>query len=348
MAGILPNAKFESGFLSPRSRYEAWRNLVSAVFEPVLPDDHARHDLRAEVSSVHFGQVLLVNAKAEAQHFRRTRRLIATEGLDHYLIQVYRDGICDGTYGDVQNTVHPGDVKIIDLAQPFHTFNTDFDNTTLTIPRAALAPLLDRPDSLHGTVLPGASPLGSVLGAHIQALSAAGPNLTPREGAILAAGSVRLVAACLGANPRSRDETQAYKAAAMGQAVRDFIDENIGSPLLGPDLLARHFSLSRAGLYRLFTDDGGVAAYIQTRRLRQCFLAITDPAQAHRRYGDIAHANGFSSDAHFSHAFRRAFGMTPGEARNEAAAIHAPSEATFINQWMRGLRPDARLELATN
>ena len=211
---------------------------------------------------MNFGQVLLVHAKADAQHFSRTRRLIAKEGLDHYLVLVYRAGVCDGTYGEVQNTVRPGDIKITDLAQPFQTFNTDFDNTSLTIPRAALAPLLNRPNGLHGTVLPATSPLGSVLGAHIHALTAAAPDLTPEEGAVLAAGSIRLVAACLGASPRAQAEIQAYRTVAVAQAVRDFIEANLGSAALGPELLARQFNLSRSGLYRLFMDDGGIAVYI--------------------------------------------------------------------------------------
>ena len=342
MGQLLPVAEFTTDLLPPHLRYDAWRNLVCTVFDSVPPDDRAGLNLTASVSSVHFGQALLSHAKADAQHFRRTRRLIAKEGLDHYLIQVYRHGICDGTYGEVQNTVRPGDVKIIDLAQPFSTFNTDFDNTTLTLPRAELAPLLERPDGLHGMVLPAASPLGSVLGAHIQAMSAA-VNLTREAGSMLAAGSVRLVAACLGANARAQEETSPYRAAAAGQAVRDFIDANIATPALGPDMLMRQFGLSRASLYRLFMEDGGVAAYIQNRRLRRCFLTITDPSQPPARIGDIAHALGFTSDAQFSRAFRRAFGMTPSEARAEAqAGDHAgvvPNQATFINDWMRRLQP---------
>ena len=165
MGQLLPVAEFTTDLLPPHLRYDAWRNLVCTVFDSVPPDDRAGLNLTASVSSVHFGQALLSHAKADAQHFRRTRRLIAKEGLDHYLIQVYRHGICDGTYGEVQNTVRPGDVKIIDLAQPFSTFNTDFDNTTLTLPRAELAPLLERPDGLHGMVLPAATVLRQALSA---------------------------------------------------------------------------------------------------------------------------------------------------------------------------------------
>jgi AraC-like DNA-binding protein len=186
-------------------------------------------------------------------------------------------------------------------------------------------------------VLPAASPVASVLRAHMEVLSAAGPSLSAREGVALAAGSVRLIAACLGANPRASDEIEPSRAAAVKQLVRDFIDQHLTSPLMEPDLLVRHFRISRARLYRLFAEDGGVAAYIQSRRLRHCYLAITDPNQAGRYTGDIAFDHGFTSDAHFSRAVRRAFGVTPGEARAQTGPVRPPSREAFINEWMIGL-----------
>ena len=146
-------AQFSTGALARQVRYDAWRHLISAVFEPTLPNGQRHEDMRAEASVAYFGNALVVSATAEAQHFTRSPRLIAAEGLDHYIVQLYRAGTCEGTYSDVRNIVHPGDIKIIDLARPFHTFNTDFDNISLTLPRAALAPLLANPDGLHGAVL---------------------------------------------------------------------------------------------------------------------------------------------------------------------------------------------------
>lgn len=165
MAEALPVARFSSGALPRPARYDAWRSLVSAVFVSTLPDDHDHRDLRVRVNSINFGQALIFDIQADAQGFVRSPRLVATEQLDHYLFQVYRSGVCDGTYGDVQNTVYPGDIKVVDLARPFQTSNTDFDNITLTIPRVVLAPLLARPDALHRRVMTRHSAMNRVVAA---------------------------------------------------------------------------------------------------------------------------------------------------------------------------------------
>lgn len=337
MGEMLPVAAFDTAGLPPRARYEAWRTLISAVFEPSPAPGEDLRDMRAQARSVHFGQALLVEAAAQAQHFTRTRHLVATEGLDHYLIQVYRRGSCEGAYGEAENTVRPGDIKVIDLAQPFHSLNTDFDNTTLTIPRSALAPLLARPDRMHGLVLPREDPMARVIGGHIHALSETAADMRPAQAAGVAAATVRLMAACLGASPRARDETRPYRAAAVGQNVRAFVERHIASPLLDADTLAQHFGVSRRQIYRLFAAEGGVEAYVQARRLQHCRQALTDPSQAGRSIGEIARTLGFVSDAHFSRAFRRSFGVTPSEARAGAHLSRPAGYETFINDWMRDL-----------
>jgi AraC-like DNA-binding protein len=46
-----------------------------------------------------------------------------------------------------------------------------------------------------------------------------------------------------------------------------------------------------------------------------CFKAITAPRHMQRRIFDIALDYGFVSPSHFSHLFRRHFGISPSEAR---------------------------------
>lgn len=341
MGRVITLAEFTTDALPARTRYEAWRHLISAVFEPTHPGGQPRLDIRAQCHSANLGSVLISRAIAESQHFTRTPRLIATEGLDHYLLQVYHSGVCDGTYGEVRNTVRPGDIKVIDLTRPFHTLNTDFDNITLTIPRKALAPLLDQPDRMHGMVLRRDTAMARILGAHVKVLSDSATQLAPADGAAVAAATVRLAAACLGANPRAHDEIQPYRAAAIGQVVRDFIEQHLASPLLTPEMLARRFRMSRAQLYRLFAGEDGVAAYIRARRLQRCFMAITDASQSARAIGEIALSLGFNSEAHFSRLFRRSFGVTPSEARAGATTVVPAGpfgRDSFINDWMRALQ----------
>ena len=85
---------------------------------------------------------------------------------------------------------------------------------------------------------------------------------------------------------------------------------------------------------------GGVAAYIQTRRLARAHADLADPGKAPRKIYEVAYRWGFVSEAHFSRAFRRAFGVTPGEVRlaaAESSVTDLGSERAYRG-WPRSLR----------
>ena len=49
--------------------------------------------------------------------------------------------------------------------------------------------------------------------------------------------------------------------------------------------------------------------------LRHVTTPLANPAFAHRHIYDIAYDCGFTNEAHFSRVFRRAFGVSPSDAR---------------------------------
>jgi AraC-like DNA-binding protein len=92
---------------------------------------------------------------------------------------------------------------------------------------------------------------------------------------------------------------------------------HLGQASLGVDTLCDRFELSRAGLYRLFAPTSP-AGYIQERRLHRAYAMLISPAFRAWRIIDIAVECRFSSDATFIRAFRRQFGITPGDVRELA------------------------------
>ena len=98
-------------------------------------------------------------------------------------------------------------------------------------------------------------------------------------------------------------------------AIKRSIDADLLNEAVSVDQLCRKFRLSRATLYRLFEPEGGLWRYIGDQRLDRAFARLASPANGSIRMVDMAHEFHFSSDATFVRAFRRRFGLTPGEVR---------------------------------
>ena len=125
--------------------------------------------------------------------------------------------------------------------------------------------------------------------------------------------------------------------------MRAFLDERLHHSTLGIDDLCRAFNVSRATAFRLFAEDGGVAAYLRRRHLERAFqdLAGTPP----RRGGvkTAAERRGFDDASHFHRSFRQRFDLSPAEVAQlggHALATPPPPRATRyrvtpVYEWLR-------------
>lgn len=98
--------------------------------------------------------------------------------------------------------------------------------------------------------------------------------------------------------------------------IRDFIQANLASEL-SVDALAGLVGLSPTYFHRAFKTSFGVTphAFVTEQRVAAaCQLLRLEPQ---RPIVEIAVSLGFSSQAHFSHTFRRRTGVTPGRWRSD-------------------------------
>lgn len=147
--------------------------------------------------------------------------------------------------------------------------------------------------------------------------------LSESESRAAAASMAHVLADAFGRTTDDAPGPVASARAKQAAAIRQHIDQNLGSARLTIDDLCDRFHLSRAALYRLFEAEGGLAGYIQRRRLTRAFSMLISPAYRSQRLIDLALDARFSSDATFIRAFRRMFGMTPGEVRAQAERARA-------------------------
>lgn len=337
----VPFVHFSTSDLPARDAYAVWRETVSAIFEPTLDADE-EEPFRAEVGMFHLGDLLFSNTSVTRQRFARTPRMIRRDGMDHFLIQVYYKG---GYRGDVDGDsidLRPGEVSILDLAKPLATKADSSDTFSLVVPRCRLDSLLAT-DRLHGRVLRGSH--ASLFSDYVFSLQRRLPSLLREEAASVTEVLTGLFAAL--ARPAIAATMPAVQQELALARAKRHIENHLHRPQLGTEEIRLAAAISRASLYRLFEPCGGVARYLLTRRLARCRKALENPHDR-RLIAQIAYAHGFVSEAHFSRAFRREYGVTPSDARQRrrptmtsVAAPKALTQEVGFNDWLRRFRHDA-------
>jgi AraC-like DNA-binding protein len=183
--------------------------------------------------------------------------------------------------------------------------------------------------------LPDYSPRTAMLLAAMAALFESGKDLDLEEAEALSEGFAALVRRLL-LNLGDRCP-EAGPTDGNALFIRRFIDERLSDPDLTPQRLCDALRISRASLYRMFSEEGGVHSYITSRRLERCFHELHQARPQRGRVRTIAERWGFFDPPSFTRSFRRRFGITPLECME--ASIDGDSQAGAsahpVQDWLK-------------
>ncbi len=280
---------------------------------PLTPEEDFHFTSRPRMT----GNVLLVESRVSDLEYDRTPAHIARGGLDHYQIALCGEGEIWFSSGRREITARPGDIFLVDMAQPNRTvLRSGSGSTQLTaiiLQRAMLAPRLAHPDSATATLLPAHHPHARLLASHFAALTLSDETESDSvEGTIEAIADI--IAAAAGAADAAERVERAERHLYLAMIKRHIAGHLTDTLAAGE--LCRQFQISRASLYRLFEADGGLAHYISEQRLNHALQLLISSGAQDKRLIDLAVELRFSSDSTFIRAFRRKFGLTPGELRD--------------------------------
>ncbi|MFD2181303.1 helix-turn-helix domain-containing protein [Rhodoplanes azumiensis] len=270
------------------------------------------------------GQALLLDSVSTGLGYVRTPAHIARGDMDHYLVSFCLEGEMQFASGRRHVTVRPGDICLVDMAQPNRTWLVEAGQArsriaTLVLPRAVLAPRLVHPDSATASVLPRDDRRAQLLADQIAALrQKPGPETGDAFDTVEAIADV--VATAVGSTAQVAETASRADRHLLLAMIKRHIEAHLETDTLDAQSLCRQFRLSRASLYRLFEADGGLTRYVQERRLARALRLLVAPGTRRERLIDLAVDLRFSSDSTFVRAFRRQFGVTPGEIREVSRA----------------------------
>jgi AraC-like DNA-binding protein len=112
----------------------------------------------------------------------------------------------------------------------------------------------------------------------------------------------------------------AYLDRTHSEVVRDRMRNYIACHLRDPNLsvstIAAALNCSTRYVYKVFADGNEtVAQHILNRRLEKCLAELKGGPSRNASIAVLAHGWGFRSLSHFSTAFRKRYGVTPGQQR---------------------------------
>lgn len=336
--GTLPSDRFDTTREEPKRRLEAFREAMSPMYD-VQPLEETARDAPVILEVWQLGSAVLIGAEVSGFSYERSPHMIARDGRDLYQIQLYQAGHCHVVRGAEEAMAVPGDIMVTDLATPIFTREPAFRHIDLLLPRALLAPLLQDPDAHGGHILSRNNPLVALLGNHLESLLAQAPRLPAERAMEVLNATAQLAASAM--NSYLDESTASGVKTALACELRRYINMHLLDLDLTPESLAHRFGLSRATVYRMFESENGVARYVQRRRLECARIELCNPSQRHRTIAEIGAAFGYVHAQDFIRAFRREFGISPGELREQARTIgrmrllsNAP-QLPIWSEWVR-------------
>ncbi|MEU6238050.1 helix-turn-helix domain-containing protein [Kitasatospora sp. NPDC047058] len=309
-----------TGSVADDEKAAVWRGAVSRTTVPVEVRPLTGRPFDGLVESHRLGYVRISTLEADAARLSRTAALIARAPLSEPQVgvgvQVSGRAVLeqDGRRAEVP----PGGLVLYDTARPYAVdYPERFRTHLFHLPRRLLAvPERDLRDASATAVGP-AEGCGPVLLPFLGVLAASVDAYPAPVGDRLAGSVADLLSALVAQLVRSRttDEPDG-PSAHLVRRVREYVDHHLADPELAPERIAQAHHISVRYLHRLFEDEGvTVGRLVQRRRLEACARELARRGRTSPTVSAVAQRWGFVNPAHFSRAFRAAYGVSPREWR---------------------------------
>lgn len=305
------------------------RSLSTAYGDLELVPRADPESWRSSLRLLRLGTLQVATEESDAVEVVRSARHVAADGRTHVFARLQLEGTALLFQDGRRARLHPGVLAFHDASRPFSLVAPERQRArVLMVPR----PLLRLGDAEIRQVTAkviGAAPDGptALLLPLLSGLAQEIDTVTPGVREELARAVTDLLAALAAtqlrsATPRgegpSGAEDLGVGPTAMFDRVKATIETRLGEPELSPRVLAAEHGISLRYLHKLFQEHGTtVGGWIRRRRLESCRAELAGPSAAGRTIAAVAARWGFVSAAHFSHAFRKAYGMSPAQYRGQ-------------------------------
>ncbi|MFG1652205.1 helix-turn-helix domain-containing protein [Micromonospora sp. NPDC049275] len=322
---MLPRDTIDTTVLPPGERFGMWLDLIARTSVPVRIHSGHSDDFAARADFIGLGPIELVQYEYPSLDVTRTRKLVRQSDRELYILALTTGGIGASSQDGRRSEILTGEFTFYDASRPHdvrhHATEPERDQATsiiTMIPHAALPLPPQRVAALYGGRMSGSEGIGALLAQFLLRVTGHPEQYHAADAGRLGAVGLDLATTMLGRQLAAEDAvpTEVRRRALLTQ-VQAYVHRHLGDATLGPQVVADAHHISLRTLHRLFeAENSTVASYIRDLRLARCRRDLTDPTLRTQPVRVIAARWGFGDKAHFSRAFRAAYGMSPQACRD--------------------------------
>lgn len=310
-------------------RFAFWHEVSSKLWVPydLRCEPRAESRFKARVGVSGFGPVQATLLTTTPHVVRRTPKLIRQADPEVFKMACLIRGGALMEQDGQRAELHAGDLVLFDTSRPFLGKHAPDGAASrlllLQFPRSLLPLPIRDVRRLSGVRIRGDQSVGALASQFLLQLARHMDEFSPADTARLSILTLDLLTAALaGALDTESTVPPDTKRRALLAQIHAFIRANLGDAGLTPGTIAAAHHISRSYLHKLFHAEGHtVAGWIRERRLEQCRRDMADPRLVARPINAIAAQWGFTSAAHFSQAFRSAYGLSPRQFRRQSTTV---------------------------
>jgi AraC-like DNA-binding protein len=302
-----------------RSRSEYVHEVVGTALGPLDVRTGDGNEVPDQVRAADLGTVRVGELWASRPGGAdRRRRHIQAMDADLCKVDVVARGEVVVEQDGRQARLHAGDFTFVDLSRPAHWTNGWSTRVVaIAFPRKLLPLRADDVAGLTAVGLDAGDGPGALFSSTARQLARQVDHLDPAGAPRVGTAALDLLTVALAGRLDRHGELPAdVSRRALVLRVRAFIEDQLADPELTPAAVARAHHISLRSLYKLFEgEQTSVAGLIRERRLERCRRDLLDPSLGDVPVSAIAARWGLTNAAHFSRAFRAAYGASPVEYR---------------------------------
>jgi AraC-like DNA-binding protein len=302
-----PSTQYSTLAVTAPQRFDYWKEVVCrhCLAADSKPFSQSSFDGALAVNTV--GDLDICSLSSPLHYWERSERHLRSGPAEELWLGFSRNGHGQIEQGGRKANLAAGNLFLYDATQPFRFSFGGTENHLVRIPRALLAERLPRISDYTAMVLddrrPGVIPLREMLRqAAIAPTSLLGESIPNRYSSAL----LDLLVISL----ELQDLKTTHEELDLYGRIMKYIQRHLTEPDLSIDAIAQAHNVSTRTVTRAFARyQKTPVAEIWKERLNASREAI-ERGQV-RSVSQAALDFGFSDFSHFSHAFRKAFGVSP-------------------------------------